>query len=281
MRPLENEGTSSRLPIVRPATPNQNRRSMRSSNLIGTSTSPASKQQHYPLSSPYRSQHNPPSLSTPGSLAQSDSTEAAQDGAPASGESDLPFFDKARQFEFIDHLDSIHMKLLKLNEIHESLTNFNESFGSFLFGLNINAWCVNFEEAPIPKTWNQKQQLDEIQAKIDSLQAEVEKLERERKDRTTMPPPGPGKSAQTRQTPARRSYLRGSSRVAPSSTRRQSSIPKLVRSHSSSLNQTPVQKPAATPGSRLNLSSAKKSSVRPGSSQEDEKWQVKGRKPFR
>ncbi|KAH3668699.1 hypothetical protein OGAPHI_002453 [Ogataea philodendri] len=266
MKPFDNESTSSRLPVVRPATPNQHRRSMRSSNLIGTSTSPAGKQQHYPLSSPYNSQHQPPGLSTPGSLGHSDGNEGGSDGGVV-GESELPFFDKARQFEFIDHLDSIHMKLLRLNEIHESLTNFNESFGSFLFGLNINAWCVNFEEAPTPKTWSQKQQADEIQAKIDALTTEIGKLDRERKDRSVMPPPVQNRPPQARQTPIRKPTTR-----AAATARRQSSIPTLVRSQSS----TPAPK-----NSRLNLSSAKKSSVRPASTEEDDKWEVKGRRPFR
>lgn len=32
--------------------------------------------------------------------------------------------------------------------MHESISRFNESFAGFLYGLNVNAYCVEFPEAP-------------------------------------------------------------------------------------------------------------------------------------
>lgn len=49
--------------------------------------------------------------------------------------------------------------------MHESLARFNESFGSFLYGLNMNAFCVDFPETPIPESFRKprQQQQDEQQ----------------------------------------------------------------------------------------------------------------------
>lgn len=38
--------------------------------------------------------------------------------------------------------------MLHLQLLHESLARFNECFGSFLYGLNMSAFCVDFPEAP-------------------------------------------------------------------------------------------------------------------------------------
>jgi len=37
--------------------------------------------------------------------------------------------------------------------MHESLARFSENFASFLYGLNMNAFCVDFPEAPIPESF--------------------------------------------------------------------------------------------------------------------------------
>ncbi|KIW75059.1 hypothetical protein Z517_11830 [Fonsecaea pedrosoi CBS 271.37] len=45
--------------------------------------------------------------------------------------------------------------------MHESLGRFGESFASFLYGLNMNAFVVDFPEAPITesiKRWQKRQQ---------------------------------------------------------------------------------------------------------------------------
>lgn len=38
---------------------------------------------------------------------------------------------------------------MHLQLMHESLARFSENFASFLYGLNMNAFCVDFPEAPI------------------------------------------------------------------------------------------------------------------------------------
>jgi hypothetical protein len=36
-----------------------------------------------------------------------------------------------------------------LREMHDSISRFNENFAAFLYGLNLNAYCVDFPEAPV------------------------------------------------------------------------------------------------------------------------------------
>lgn len=42
----------------------------------------------------------------------------------------------------------VHLQLM-----HESLVRFNECFASFLYGLNVNAFCVDFPEAPVSESF--------------------------------------------------------------------------------------------------------------------------------
>ena len=37
--------------------------------------------------------------------------------------------------------------------MHESLARFSESFASFLYGLNMNAFCVDFPEGPVAESF--------------------------------------------------------------------------------------------------------------------------------
>jgi DASH complex subunit DAM1 len=48
--------------------------------------------------------------------------------------------------EFSDAMADLEANLLHLALLHESLARFGESFASFLYGLNVNAFCVDFPE---------------------------------------------------------------------------------------------------------------------------------------
>ncbi|KIW69092.1 hypothetical protein PV04_04987 [Phialophora macrospora] len=67
--------------------------------------------------------------------------------------------------ELSDSMADLEANLMHLQLMHESLSRFGESFASFLYGLNMNAFVVDFPEAPIPesiKRWQRRQQgLDE------------------------------------------------------------------------------------------------------------------------
>ena len=45
----------------------------------------------------------------------------------------------------------LEANFMHLQLMHESLSRFGESFASFLYGLNMRAFCVDFPEVGIPK----------------------------------------------------------------------------------------------------------------------------------
>jgi DASH complex subunit DAM1 len=57
----------------------------------------------------------------------------------------------------------LEANMMHFQLMHESLARFSESFGSFLYGLNMNAFCVDFPEAPIAESFKKarQQQQDE------------------------------------------------------------------------------------------------------------------------
>lgn len=48
--------------------------------------------------------------------------------------------------ELSDSMADLEANFMHLQLMHESLSRFNESFASFLYGLNMNAFCVDFPE---------------------------------------------------------------------------------------------------------------------------------------
>lgn len=51
--------------------------------------------------------------------------------------------------------------MLHLQLMHESLARFTESFGAFLYGMNMNAFCVDFVEAPVTESFARADRLNE------------------------------------------------------------------------------------------------------------------------
>jgi len=48
--------------------------------------------------------------------------------------------------EFSDSMADLEANFMHLQIMHESLARFSDCFASFLYGLNVNAWCVDFPE---------------------------------------------------------------------------------------------------------------------------------------
>lgn len=48
--------------------------------------------------------------------------------------------------EFSDSMADLEANMMHFQLMHESLARFSESFASFLYGLNMNAFCVDFPE---------------------------------------------------------------------------------------------------------------------------------------
>ncbi|KAI9888695.1 MAG: DASH complex subunit dam1 [Vezdaea aestivalis] len=55
--------------------------------------------------------------------------------------------------ELSDSMADLEANFMHLQLMHESLSRFSESFASFLYGLNMNAFCVDFPEAPVMESF--------------------------------------------------------------------------------------------------------------------------------
>ncbi|KAL2106862.1 hypothetical protein VUR80DRAFT_6096 [Thermomyces stellatus] len=84
------------------------------------------------------------------------SRSSFRDSARARTEHDAPFplntFEPAFA-ELADSMADLEANLMHLQLMHESLARFGESFAGFLYGLNMNAFCVDFPEGPIPESF--------------------------------------------------------------------------------------------------------------------------------
>ena len=70
-----------------------------------------------------------------------------QNGRPSGAPSQLPLDSLEPAFaELSDSMADLETNFMHLQLMHESLARFNENFASFLYGLNMNAFCVDFPE---------------------------------------------------------------------------------------------------------------------------------------
>ncbi|PGH26624.1 hypothetical protein AJ80_01753 [Polytolypa hystricis UAMH7299] len=65
---------------------------------------------------------------------------------------------EAQFAELADSMADLEANFMHLQLMHESLSRFSESFASFLYGLNMNAFCVDFPETPIPESFKRASQ---------------------------------------------------------------------------------------------------------------------------
>lgn len=68
----------------------------------------------------------------------------------------------------------MHGHCERLQRVHELLSLFNELFSALLYGLSMNAWCVEFTEAPTRESFRQIKQLHRLQARIDEVERVLE-----------------------------------------------------------------------------------------------------------
>lgn len=83
------------------------------------------------------------------------SRSSFRDSARSAGDGDAPFplnaFEPAFA-ELSDAMADLEVNMMHFQVMHESLARFSESFASFLYGLNMNAFCVDFPEVCIRST---------------------------------------------------------------------------------------------------------------------------------
>jgi DASH complex subunit DAM1 len=55
----------------------------------------------------------------------------------------------------------LEANMMHFQLMHESLARFSESFASFLYGLNMNAFCVDFPEGPLAESFRRAKHQEE------------------------------------------------------------------------------------------------------------------------
>lgn len=95
-----------------------------------------------------RSTSRPRPVSRPTTPLRSSSRASIRDAHGASSGGSRPGINSLEpQFaELADSMADLEENFAHLQLMHESLSRFNESFASFLYGLNMNAFCVDFPE---------------------------------------------------------------------------------------------------------------------------------------
>ncbi|XHG01566.1 hypothetical protein AWENTII_004941 [Aspergillus wentii] len=76
--------------------------------------------------------------------------------------------------ELADSMADLEANFMHLQLMHESLTRFSESFASFLYGMNMNAFCVDFPEAPITESFRRAKQAEA--EKLAEAEAEADQM---------------------------------------------------------------------------------------------------------
>ncbi|KAK4131493.1 hypothetical protein BT67DRAFT_444730 [Trichocladium antarcticum] len=69
--------------------------------------------------------------------------------------------------ELSDAMADLEANMMHFQLMHESLARFSESFASFLYGLNMNAFCVDFPEGPMAESFR-RMQVREEEVRVES-----------------------------------------------------------------------------------------------------------------
>ncbi|KAK4203602.1 putative DASH complex subunit DAM1 [Triangularia verruculosa] len=72
--------------------------------------------------------------------------------------------------ELSDAMADLEANMMHFQLMHESLARFSESFASFLYGLNMNAFCVDFPEGPVAESFKRARQREQEQQLHDQQQ---------------------------------------------------------------------------------------------------------------
>ncbi|KAM0416996.1 hypothetical protein ACHAPT_013020 [Fusarium lateritium] len=102
-----------------------------------------------PLDASVKRSNSRSHTSRPTTPLRPSSRSSFRESARGAGESDAPFplntFEPAFA-ELSDAMADLEANMMHFQLMHESLARFSESFASFMYGLNMNAFCVDFPE---------------------------------------------------------------------------------------------------------------------------------------
>ncbi|KAJ4292920.1 DASH complex subunit dam1 [Collariella sp. IMI 366227] len=122
----------------------------------------------------------PDNRETPSSHRRARSTSRSRPTTPLRPSSRSSFRDSARNShgdgpsfplnafepafaELSDAVADLEANMMHFQLMHESLARFSESFASFLYGLNMNAFCVDFPEGPMAESFRRMKVKEEEQ----------------------------------------------------------------------------------------------------------------------
>ncbi|KAL9615558.1 MAG: hypothetical protein Q9167_000071 [Letrouitia subvulpina] len=137
---------------------------------------------------PATTRNQPPSRPStplrPSSRTSLRDSQAFTPGGRSSSGFPLEFLEPAFA-ELSDSMADLEANMMHLQLMHESLSRFNENFASFLYGLNMNAFCVDFPEAPIPGSFKRAALNDESGAGASASTTATEESEKARAEQET------------------------------------------------------------------------------------------------
>lgn len=61
--------------------------------------------------------------------------------------------------DLADEAAALTTNMQRMNEMSDALDKFNEGFAAYLYALKMNAFCVEWNEAPDANSWRRLQQL--------------------------------------------------------------------------------------------------------------------------
>ena len=89
-----------------------------------------------------------PTPTTPLRRVSRNSLHLASKQLPA-GATPLSFLERALGENLAEELNALKGNLENIEHVHESLHSFNENFAMYIYGLKMNAYCVEWPEAPL------------------------------------------------------------------------------------------------------------------------------------
>lgn len=172
-----------------------------------------------------------------------------------------------------DGLEELDVNMTNLQQIHDALLmGFNESFASFMYGLLMTMWCVDFPGCPTRRAWERLQEEKELEERIRRVKERLRRAKEENErlkevaselvtttGTTTTPVSRPRQqpSRDTRQEPPRdtRSYKPSRTTFTPRTVPRPVAATRPIRTFTpkATPKTTPTPRSTAKPATKLDI----------------------------
>ncbi|RSH88061.1 uncharacterized protein EHS24_000588 [Apiotrichum porosum] len=67
--------------------------------------------------------------------------------------------------ELADEAATLAANMQRVGQLHDALGTFNEGFSAYLYAMKMNAFCIEWDEAPDPSSWARKEELERLEAR--------------------------------------------------------------------------------------------------------------------